>query len=79
MATLGIDFGVAEYVSQSKPYLLPTVNYCENLLHVHRVRIGDYNVKVNIFDMAGQSFFYEVYHPAINTEYGGVSRRVEEI
>ena len=30
----------------------------------HRVKINDYNVKVNIFDMAGQPFFYEVSYKA---------------
>ena len=30
---------------------------------VSRMVVGEYNVKVNIFDMAGQPFFFEVlYH-----------------
>lgn len=28
-----------------------------------RLRINNYDVKVNIFDMAGQPFFYEVSNP----------------
>ena len=28
---------------------------------VSSMKVGDHNVKVNIFDMAGQSFFYEVH------------------
>lgn len=28
---------------------------------VSSMKVGDHNVKVNIFDMAGQPFFYEVH------------------
>ena len=33
---------------------------CDRLTHTYRVRISNCDVKVNIFDMAGQPFFYEV-------------------
>jgi len=33
---------------------------------VTRVRISNYDVKVNIFDMAGQPFFFEVRNPYVD-------------
>lgn len=32
---------------------------------VSKMKIGEHNVKVNIFDMAGQPFFFEVLTPFI--------------
>jgi hypothetical protein len=36
---------------------------------VSKMKIGDHSVRVNIFDMAGQPFFFEVLQNPIMTFY----------
>lgn len=54
MATLGIDFGVTKCVTCApKRFSFECVCF-------RRVKVGDRDIKVDIFDMAGQPFFAEV-------------------
>ena len=58
MSTLGIDFGVTKLES-IPPHAVYTG--CIMVLISFRFKIDGATVNVNIFDLAGQPFFYEVY------------------
>lgn len=55
MATLGIDFGVTSYVK-----IINTNTLCTCLSSSSSVSVDNKTIKINIFDMGGQPFFYEV-------------------
>lgn len=52
MATIGIDYGVTKQADK--------LFYSHDVIFIRRVILDDYEVRVNVFDMAGQPFFYEV-------------------